>query len=330
MQANARETPAWARAALGGLIWLVCWLWFSPPWHVALVWIGALVHVPLALGLMQEAGASAHPGNGGTWGHGARLRFAFRLQLPAGLMLVASFVSDSHGIWLALPWLGFNLWLGVLGLLRLRGLGLKRPGALADFGLVVTLASGFAIAAYHLQWQVAGFSLLMVVLTAAHQLFIGAVLLGMTAQIVAWRPGKLPWLAALGVAIGNPLVATGIFVTGFGGPPIIEFLAVCLFACAVILLGWMQLWLAIWPRSGVPLLSRVLLVVSDLSLGTAMTLAIIYAWGTARGLPTLYIPEMIQWHATLQVFGFGLCGLVGWTIALRNDLPRVPESPKSA
>ncbi|MBX3475157.1 MAG: YndJ family transporter [Planctomycetes bacterium] len=316
MPAKARQTPAWARAALGGVIGLACWAWFAPPLHVALVWIGALVHVPLALGLMQEPRVSAKgpaPGDARpvAYASGSCLRY----QLPAALMLVASFVSDSYGIWLALPWLGFNLWLVVLGGLRLAKLGLKRPGALADFGLVVTLASGLAIAAYHLAWEVAGFSLLLVLLTAAHQLFIGAVLLGIAAQIVAWRPGRLPWLAALGVAIGNPLVATGIFITGWGGPPVIEFLAVCLFAGSVIVLGWMQLWLAVWPRSGLRPLARVLLVISDLSLGTAMTLAIIYAWGTARGMPTLYIPEMIQWHATLQVFGFGLCGLAGWTVA---------------
>lgn len=299
MPASVRETPAWARAALGGLVWLGCWAWFGPPLEVALIWIGALVHVPLALGLMGE-----------TRGR--------RVQLPAAILLVASFapaLPPGAGFVVALPWLGFNLWLVIRGALRLGKLGLKRPGALADFGLVVTLASGLAIAAYHLQWQVAGFSLLLVLLTAAHQLFIGAVLLGVAAQIVAWRPGRLPWAAAIGVAAGNPLVAMGIFITGWGGPPMIEFLAVCLFAAAVIVLGWMQLWLAVWPRSGLPLTARVLLAVSDLSLGTAMTLAIIYAWGTARGLPTLYIPEMIQWHATLQVFGFGLCGLVGWTVA---------------
>ncbi|MBE7490735.1 MAG: YndJ family transporter [Planctomycetes bacterium] len=302
MQADARQTPTWARAALGGLLWLVFWLWFWPRLEVALIWIGALVHVPLALGLMDE-----------TRGR--------RAQLPAALLLVASFVSESHNLWLALPWLGFNLWLCGLGVLRLAQQGLRRPGALADFGLVVTLASALALGAWHAQWEVAGFSLLLVLLTAAHQLFIGAVLLGLAAQIVAWRPGRLPWAAALGVAAGNPLVATGIFITGWGGPPWIEFLAVCLFAGAVIVLGWMQLWLAVWPRSGLPVFARVLLATSDLALGTAMTLAIIYAWGTARGWPTLYIPEMIQWHATLQVFGFGLCGLAGWTLARLKGRP---------
>jgi hypothetical protein len=80
----------------------------------------------------------------------------------------------------------------------------------------------------------------------------------------------------------------------------------------VIVLGWMQLFLALWPKSGLPWYSRVLLVISDLSIGTGMTLAIIYAWGLARGYPTLTIPEMIFWHGTLNAFGFGLCGLVGW------------------
>jgi len=100
-----------------------------------------------------------------------------------------------------------------------------------------------------------------------------------------------------------------------GAPVWIEVACACFFAACVIVLGWMQLYLAFAPSSRLPLASRVLLVLSDLALGTAMTLAIIFAWGTLRGVPTLMITDMITWHGTLNAFGFGLCALVGWMVA---------------
>ncbi len=312
----ATPAPAPVRAVVGGVVWVVCLLWFRPSWEVALVWVGALVHVPLVLGLIaRDLGQGARPL------HNVRFafRFAYRLQLPAALLLVAAFQPEVRGYagWLALPWALVTMLCGGVGVWRVATLGVRRAAALADWGMVLFAVSGVCALASLAGWRILGFEGYWLVLTAAHQMFAGLILHVVAWQILAARPGWLPVIAAVGVVIGNVLVAIGIVTTNEGLPAQIEFVAVCIYAAAVIVLGWMQLFLALWPRSGLPPLSRVLLVISDLSLGTAITLAIIYAWGTQRGLPTLTIPEMVTWHANLNVFGFALPALVGWWVAGR-------------
>jgi hypothetical protein len=294
------QAPALA-SVVGGAIWLVAYFVFQPEWALAILWLGALVHVPLALGLGADRATS---------------RGRPYWSLPASIFLVAGFVTDWW--WLVLPWSAFFCWCGITSTWRLIRLGVRRPGALADVGQFWLIISAAATTAYAAGWAAFGFAEILVLLLGVHQLFAGLVLHTIASRIVAWRPGRLPTIAAICVAVGNPVVATGIIVTRLDGPSAIEFAAATFLACSVIVLGWMQLFLALWPKSGLPWASRVLLVISDLSIGTGMTLAIIYAWGLARGYPTLTIPEMIFWHGTLNAFGFGLCGLVGWTVAVKQ------------
>jgi hypothetical protein len=303
---------------LGGAAWVVCLLWFQTSWEVALVWVGVLVHVPLGLGLVaRDLGKRAHPLHNVRYADRFAFRYAYRLQLPAALLLVAAFQPEVRGfaVWLALPWTLVTMLCGGVGVWRIAMLGVRRAGALADWGMVLFAVSGVCLCAAMAGWPILGFEGYWPVLTAAHQMFAGLILHVVAGQIVAARPGRLPVIAAVGLAIGNVLVAIGITTTSKGLPVAIEFVAVCIYACAVIVLGWMQLLVALRPRSGLPMLSRVLLVISDLSLGTAITLAIIYAWGTQRGYPTLTMPEMVTWHANLNVFGFALPALVGWWIS---------------
>jgi hypothetical protein len=172
------------------------------------------------------------------------------------------------------------------------------------------------VGAYAFGIELLDFAPIWVLLTAAHQLFIGLALQQVVARVVGARPGRVSWLSAIMVTAGNPLVAAGIEATKRGGSAWIEFAAVCVFVAGAIVLGWVQLFHALAPSSRLPWYSRLLLVVSDLSLGTAMTLAVIYAWGTLRGYPTMSIPQMVTWHATLNAVGFALCGLIGWTLAI--------------
>jgi hypothetical protein len=285
------------------LAWITVCLLFLPSLELALVWLGALVHVPLALRLARGSD------------HGPLLGWAIRLQLPAALLLVVAFLPQARGHWLAWPWAVTTGLCALAGAMRLARKGWRRPGALADVGLVYFAIHGAWAVAAAGDWRVFGFPFQFAVFTAAHQLFAGLVLQVVASRIVARRPGRVPALVAACGAAGNLMVAGGIMVTHAGGPVWVEFAAVWFFAGAVIVLGWMQLYLAIWRGSGLPLASRVLLVLSDLSLGTALTLAMIFAWGTLRGVPTLSIVEMLHYHAPLQVFGFALCGLCGWLVA---------------
>jgi hypothetical protein len=282
-----------AGAGVGGALWLLAEL----DWATWLLLLGALLHTQLALGLASPALA--------------RVRL---LALPAAILLAAAFTWEIA--WLAAPWLAFTICCGLFGLWRMVKLGLRRAEALADWGLVMFAVSGAWTFAAAMGWAVFGFPPIIVLLAGVHQLYAGLILQVIASRIVAAAPGRrVPGTVGALVSVGNLLVAFGILATHAKAPPVFEFAAVCIYASSVIVLGWMQLYLALAPSSGLPWYSRVLLVISDLSLGTAMTLAIIFAWGTQRGVPTLTIPEMITWHGTLNVFGFALCALLGWTLA---------------
>ena len=301
---------AWLRSVIGLGAWLLCYFALEPDWGTALLWLGALVHVPLALGLIltrsrTDLAPRAH----------ALLNFAAWAQLPAALLLVAGFSLESNGILLALPWVLITGLCGVAGALRIVKLGLRRPEALADWGLLWFSVSGAWTAASAMRWEAFGFAHIFVLLAAVHQLYAGLVLQVVASRIVMLIPKRLVWLVAICVALGNPLVALGITTSHIGLPVWIEFACAIFYASSVIVLGWVQIYLAFSRRSKLPLATRVLLVLSDLSLGTAMTLAIIFAWGVKRGYPTMTISEMLQWHAPLNVFGFGLCALIGWMLA---------------
>lgn len=292
------------RALLGGAFWLGCYAWFQPEWAVAIVWLGALVMAPLALGLIEQGGKP--------------LRMIGRLQLPAAMLLVAAFATERLAFALALPWVALTAACGALGVWRIAALGVKRAGAIADIGLFWFAVSGMWAAAYFLGLEVFKLPPLIALLTVVHQTYAGLVLHVIASRIVAWRGHSVPRIAGLCVVAGNPMVATGIALS-YGGMGVwFEVAAAVFLSCAAIVLGWTQLFYALWPRSGLPAASRVLLVISDLSFGTALTLAIIFAYGTWRGWPTLTIPEMITWHGTLQAFGFSLCALLGWTLAARK------------
>lgn len=298
------SASAWHQALAGAGVWLVAHLWLEPEWAQSVLWLGALVHVPLALGLIPRKGAAA------------RKTFWNPITLLAAASLPLAFASEVA--WLALPWLAFTTACAGFGTWRMFSLGLRRPGALADWGLIWFGVSGAWTFASAMRWEVFGFPHVIVLLAGVHQMFAGLVLQVVASRIVDARPGRLPWIAAICVSLGNPLVATGILTSHLGLPVWIEFGAVCFYASSIIVLGWMQLFLALWPKSGLPWYARVLLVVSDLSLGTAMTLALVFVWGVQRGTPTLTIPEMIVWHGTLNAFGFALCALVGWSLASRG------------
>ena len=298
---------AWLRAGIGLVAWLLAYASLQPDWPLAMLWLGALVHVPFALALILT-GQDHHARTD------AILNFAAWAQLPAALLLVAAGTDDLAGIWLALPWIALCGACGLAGITRLKALGLRRAGALADWGLIWFAVSGAWAGASAMRWDAFGFAPVLVLLAAVHQMYAGLMLQVIASRIVGARPGRLPWAAGIAVAIGNPVVAFGITATHLGAPVWIEALCAFFFAGCVIVLGWMQLWLAIWPGSKLPLASRMMLVLSDLSLGTAMTLAIVFAWGVWRGVPTLMITDMITWHGTLNVFGFGLCALIGWML----------------
>lgn len=293
-----------ARGLTGGAVWAAVFAFFRPEWSIALMWFGALALVPLALAFFDDR-------------PGPTMLLAGRLQLPAAILLVVAFEMPELAMLFAAPWLAFTGMAGAAGGKNLVRSGLRRASAFADVALLFLPVHGFWLAASLTGWNAFGFPPVIVTLAAVHMLYAGFVLHVIAAQIIAARPARVPVFAALGMLAGYVAVAGAITASYLHGFTRLEFPAVCLYGGSVIVLGWMQLFVALRPRSNLPWFSRMLLVISDLSLGTAVTLAFIFAWGVHRGLPTLTIPQMITWHGTLNVFGFALCGVAGWLTAGR-------------
>jgi hypothetical protein len=69
---------------------------------------------------------------------------------------------------------------------------------------------------------------------------------------------------------------------------------------------------------------RVLHAVSAASLLGAMALALAYAVRDMTGTPFLPVSlaQMARIHGPLNGLGFAVCGLLGWSLARRNLLPR--------
>jgi hypothetical protein len=312
-RAGEARRAALIRAVFGLGAWGVCLAWFRPTWEMALLWFGILALVPIALSMFDELDRAG----------GALLHHAARLQPAAALLLVAAWQPETRTILLAIPWIVVTGFCGLAGVERLVKLGLRRPAAAGDVGLIYFMVSGAWAGASVAEWPVFGLPPLIALLTVVHQTYAGLIFQTVAGKIAGRVSERSPhrWMQRLAsgllvpVSVGNMGVATGIVITAYTGWAGFEFGAVCLYASSVIVLGWFQLYVAFAKSSGLPAVSRVLLVIADLSLGTALTLAIIFAWGTLRGYPTLVIPQMITWHGTLNALGFGACGLLGWWLA---------------
>jgi hypothetical protein len=229
--------------------------------------------------------------------------------------LLASFAlpAGPAAALLALPWLLATVLLALLGLLRLLERGPLPITSLAlDAGFAFIAVGGVWTAASRAGWSFLGFGEPTVLLTGAHFHFAGFVLPLLTGLASKALPGRLGSMAACGVVAGVPLVALGITLTPRGFP-LVELLATIWMAAACAATAALQIRLGVGrPRS----LEAGALVLGGVSLLGAMMLALAYSAGSYLGIRTLDIPSMIFFHATLNVFGFALPGLLFWNAAL--------------
>jgi hypothetical protein len=304
----------WVRAgALGGMIWTVC---------VALFWPGQdaegrslagiqlllapLALAPLALALIRPDERDP------LW------RLALWTQLPAALLLVFAFAMPAGllAALLAAPWLAFTGLLALSGLRCLGGGRFRAPEELAiAAGLIYAAVGGAWTAASRLGRGFLGFEEPLVLLTGAHFHYAGLLLPILTGLAARRLRGALARVACVGVIVAVPLVAVGITLAE-RGLPLPDLMAALLLSAVGLLVAFLQLRLAIRAPSPLPFL---LFVLSGLSLAAAMALAAVYAvshyasvTGLWNGDAWISIPQMIRYHAPVNVFGFALPGLLGW------------------
>lgn len=314
------------KALMGGVAALAFTLRAVPhfgheAWAHALLVFAALVLAPLALELFS---CSDDPAQVRKIFAGAKI-----LQLPAGLLLAAAcwLHAGSLAATLTVPWVVLTAALAAAGVLRLRhgGIGRSLDGMCADAALIFVVVGGLWALADRAGLRPLSFDPGIVTLTAVHFHYAGF-LLPLFAGLVqreVWF-SRFASRAAVGVVLGVPAVAVGITTTRLGWDPAIETAAGCGLALAGASVAILQVRLALEAKW--PVRARVLVGISGASLFFGMVLAALYALRPyAAPLPWLGVPHMRMLHGTVNAFGFGLCGLLGWSgvqQSSRDDKPR--------
>ncbi len=281
----------------------------APEWLAAALLFAALVLVPLALPLFAEAKE--------TVGATKLLRHVAVWQLPAGVALTAAcwLERGTLSAGLALPWMVVTALLAGAGFLRLQNGGLRRELHVlaADIALIFAAVGGAWTLADRGGFRPLGFEAQIVTLTAVHFHYAGLLLplLAGLAQQQLWM-SRLAARAVVGSVLGVPAVALGITTSQLGWSRALEAGAVSGMALAGMAVAVLHVRLALDAKW--PVLARLGLGVAGGSLFFAMVLALAYA-GRAfvpAAAAVLTIPQMQALHGTLNVLGFGLCGVLAW------------------
>jgi len=248
------------------------------------------------------------------------LRGGVWLQIPAGAAAAAGLALDAGPTAGALTgaWMGLTLLLAAMALPRLGKLR-RADGeiALAEICFVAALVylpvGGFWLTASRLGVTPFDFDPLIVTLTAVHFHYAGfaaPVLAGLALRQVRLRSAitrASAYLVAAAVTLGQPLVAAGITASPEVGLAGTALIALGLTALAVLTLS--QVLGELRSRG-----SKLLLVISSLSVLLSMPLAVAWAWGEVTGQRSVGMLWMIRIHGMANAHGFALCGLLAWAL----------------
>ncbi len=307
------------RALFGGMIWIILVMLVhtgSLPFPAEgflrtitlLLLFAPLVIVPLGLSLTfrdDVKRSSLH-------------RSIKLLQLPAAVAAAVSFLFDEGMIasLLTLPWLAGTGLIALLAVRRFIGrrkFSLQQTGL--DVGMLYIVVGGIWLMISRAGMVPMNFPPVIVLLTAVHFHYAGfaaPIIAGLLGEyILPSQKGKrrLYELALWSVMLNPVLIAVGISIS-----PLLEVLCSALLALGLGLLAGLMPAVVRKLQSG---LARILLSISALSLPVTMTLAFLYAWGAYTGRPLIDIPGMAETHGAINVFGFALCGLAGWSVERR-------------
>ncbi len=288
---------------LGAALWLVLVSCLqldmeSESWIILLLMFSPLFLMPLSRRLLETP---------------LQARRLERSSMTAAILLGLSFCWQpalSTAV-LALPWLVIRL-LSARDALR----EVRSDWTAAQFCLLaarVFPAIGAAwLVAHRANWTPFGFNPLIVLLTAAHFHHAGFTLPLIAGLNAKAHPSWWARFSCVAILIGVPLVAAGITCTHFGVLAFVEPFGVTLLVLGALSVAVSQVRLAC--QSEMLTSHRLLHAVSGLSLMAAMFLAL--GFGLRQFMPwaALTMPQMWLIHGSLNTFGFGLCGLLGWRL----------------
>ncbi|MBA2720552.1 MAG: YndJ family transporter [Chloroflexi bacterium] len=159
-----------------------------------------------------------------------------------------------------------------------------------------------------------GFDQTIVLLTAVHFHVAGFVLTLAGALAARQQPGIAIHALVAGLIVGMPLTALGFF-----GYPLLSWVGALLVATGGIGVGLVLIMIS---RSTMDRVARTALVVAGATLFLTMPLAAAYATGTTFGIGFLDIPAMAAIHGGLNVVGFAIPAMIGWS-RLRGSNPSI-------
>jgi YndJ-like protein len=305
---NLRNQLLWGALLCLLVVFSIGFAPLSFNWPLGLISVGAFIVVPcLCAQLKIEDPLSLV--NLPHWHWFATLSLAPALILPPGMIAGG----------LTVPWLGETIFISLHALQSLRRSRSELARVTSLLGPLQLVIGGAWLLADRFDWTPLGFEQPIIRLTAAHFHFAAFALpcfAGWT--LSAWqrlRPTSKPSkrralddllkLGVLGVSGGVLLVAGGITMTKLGGNIAFECLLAASFSVATLVVALAQSLLG-WR------LKNYWLLVSGISLTAGMSLALFYALRLWLPLPWLHIPLMWALHGSLQVFGYTLCGCIGW------------------
>lgn len=284
---------------LGLLIFLIYIAFEWPHIHPveAFVLFSILCLIPLSFDLIEIKDRSGKTFWVAKW---VELMYPF----AAGSAMLA-FLLDQ--IVFAEVWFLYTGFVSLLGLRRLMERGWKPLSETSiDFGQLYLFLGGFWFFAYVAEWNIMGFSGLIVLLTAIHfhysayflPIFVGL----LTRKIIDWPMTIIIMVSPITVAIGITYSTT------------IELVAVILYFLSLFRYGY-----RIWNTSFENALAKRFLIISASFLFLTITFSLLYALGTFRGKIILSIEEMIWIHGSVNAVAVILLGLIGW----RLETPKV-------
>lgn len=315
MNANASGTefrPHWASGffiVLRFLVVIFAWKLFGQDasredWVMWMIVVAAGVLLPLARPLQK-------------------LRCESSVEAQQWMMVQALFLG-------MLPRPGYEsavlacAWLVWCGLMAFESLWRLLKGSLRDAGSLCVAAAGVFpligaawLVAHRANWTPWNFDPLIVLLTAAHFHHAGFTLPLMAGLNAKASPGCWTRFSCVAILAGVPLVAAGITCTHFGVLRFVEPFGVTVLVLGALGVAVSQIRRGMEKQCG--WLVRAGFVISGVSLLSAMVLAM--GFGLRHVMPNwaLTMPQMWMIHGTLNVFGFGLCGLLAWRGAQRES-----------
>jgi hypothetical protein len=288
---------------LGAVLWLVLVACLqldleSQSWIVLLLMFSPLFLIPLSRRLIESP---------------TDARKLERSSMAAAILLGLSFcwMPAPSTAALALPWLLIRLLVAWQALKEFRS-DWQTPQLCILAARCFPAIGALWLVANRANWTPFGFDPLIVLLTGAHFHHAGFTLPLIAGLHAQKCPGCWTRFSCVAILIGVPVVAIGIACTHFGLLAFVEPFGVTLLVLGALGVALSQLRLA--TRPGLYFSQRILHAVSGLALICSMTLALGFGLRHLWPWAALTMPQMWTLHGSLNVFGFGLCGLLGWRL----------------